>query len=72
MPWDSQGEAPKGGALHRYQRVMPSGATGMVLVALLAAFAAFYAFTFQVKPDELGVVMRFGKVVRQEAPSRPL
>jgi modulator of FtsH protease HflK len=39
-----------------------------VLAAVLVAIAAFYAFTFRVNPDELGVVMRFGKVVRQEPP----
>ena len=35
---------------------------------LLAALVAFYAFTFRVNPDELGVVMRFGKPTRQEPP----
>jgi membrane protease subunit HflK len=35
---------------------------------LLAAVVASYAFTFRVNPDELGVVMRFGKVTRQEPP----
>jgi modulator of FtsH protease HflK len=35
---------------------------------LLAAAASFYAFTFRVNPDELGVVMRFGKMVRHELP----
>jgi modulator of FtsH protease HflK len=34
----------------------------------LTALVAFYAFTFRVSPDELGVVMRFGKPVRQEPP----
>ena len=32
-----------------------------LLVAVVAALVAFYAFTFRVNPDELGVVMRFGK-----------
>ena len=46
---------------------MPSG-TGFpgslifLAVVVLAAIAAFYAFTFRVSPDEMGVVMRFGKV----------
>ena len=44
------------------------GPVVLVLAAVLAAIAAFYAFTFRVNPDELGVVMRFGKVVRQEPP----
>ena len=68
MPWDSQGEAPKTSARDRYKRMMPAGATTWVLVAVLTALGAFYAFTFHVNPDELGVVMRFGKVVRQEPP----
>ena len=33
-----------------------------------AAVLGFYAFTFRVNPDELGVVMRFGEYVRQEPP----
>ena len=31
----------------------------------LAAVVAFYAFTFRVNADELGVVMRFGKPTRR-------
>jgi membrane protease subunit HflK len=43
------------------------------LVWLLGAFAGlcaliWYGFLFQVRPDELGVVMRFGQYVRQEPP----
>ncbi len=38
-------------------------------VAILAcAVIAWQAFTFRVNPDELGVVMRFGKFVRQDPP----
>ena len=33
-----------------------------LLAVVVAAIVAFYAFTFRVNPDELGVVMRFGKV----------
>jgi membrane protease subunit HflK len=40
----------------------------LLLTTVLAALGAFYAFTFQVSPDELGVVLRFGKVARQEPP----
>jgi len=56
----------------RLKQVMPgSGLPGplMFLVAIVgAAVVAFYAFTFRVNPDELGVVMRFGQYVRQESP----
>jgi membrane protease subunit HflK len=57
----------------KIKQVMPGGSgmprsVGFLLVVLLAALAAFYAFTFRVNPDELGVVMRFGKPVRQEPP----
>jgi membrane protease subunit HflK len=45
-----------------------SGPGVLLLAAGLTAFAAFNAFTFRVNPDELGVVARFGKVVRQEPP----
>ena len=57
----------------KLKQVMPGG-TGlpgsfMFLVAVVvAAIVAFYAFTFRVSPDELGVVMRFGKPVRSEPP----
>jgi membrane protease subunit HflK len=37
-------------------------------VVAVAAIAAFYAFTFRVGPDEMGVVLRFGKVQREEWP----
>jgi membrane protease subunit HflK len=57
----------------RLKQVMPggSGVPGSFIflgLIVLAAIVAFYAFTFRVNPDELGVVMRFGKVDRQEAP----
>ncbi len=57
----------------KLKQAMPGG-TGipgpvvLLLAAVLAAVLAFYAFTFHVNPDELGVVMRFGKVTRQEPP----
>ena len=57
----------------RLKQVLPGG-TGVppLLVLLLSAIAvslvAFYAFTFRVNPDEVGVVLRFGKFVRQEDP----
>ncbi len=40
----------------------------LLLGALAIAFAAFYAFSFRVNPDELGVVMRFGKPIRDAGP----
>ena len=57
----------------KLKQVMPGG-TGlpgsfMFLVAVVAAaVVAFYAFTFRVNPDELGIVMLFGKPIRSEPP----
>jgi membrane protease subunit HflK len=57
----------------RLKQVIPGG-TGVpgpvmfLLAAVAVAVVAFFAFTFRVNPDELGVVMRFGKVERQEPP----
>ncbi len=57
----------------RLKQVMPqgSGLPGpivMLVAVVLAAIVGFYAFTFKVDPDEVGVVMRFGRVHRQEPP----
>ncbi|MFM1814211.1 MAG: hypothetical protein RLZ98_906 [Pseudomonadota bacterium] len=54
----------------RIKQVTGSGLPGplMFLIALVgAAVLAFFAFTFTVKPDELGVVLRFGKYDRVES-----
>jgi len=57
----------------KLKQVMPGG-SGLhgtfifLILVVLAAIAAFFVFTFRVAPDELGVVMRFGKVERQEPP----
>ena len=57
----------------KLKQVMPGG-TGLpgsfvfLIAVVLAAIVAFYAFTFKVGADELGVVMRFGKPIRQEPP----
>jgi modulator of FtsH protease HflK len=57
----------------KFKQVVPSG-SGLpgplmfLAVVALAAIVAFYAFTFRVNPDELGVVMQFGKPVRSEPP----
>jgi membrane protease subunit HflK len=48
-----------------------SGVPGPILLLLAAvatAVVGFYAFTFTVRPDEVGVVLRFGKYERQEPP----
>jgi membrane protease subunit HflK len=57
----------------RLKQVMPGGAGVpgsfiFLVVVVLAAIVCFYAFTFRVNPDELGVVMRFGKPTRTEPP----
>lgn len=56
----------------RIKQVMPGagmpGPLMLLIAAPLIALFCFWAFTFRVNPDELGVVMRFGKFVRQEAP----
>ena len=57
----------------KLKNVMPGG-SGMpaslwfLLFVIGAAVVGFYAFTFQVKPNELGVVLRFGEYVRQQGP----
>jgi len=57
----------------RLKQVMPGG-TGLpgsflfLIAVVMAAIVAFVAFTFRVNPDELGVVVRFGKPTRQEPP----
>ena len=73
MPWDSHGESSNESKLNKYKQVVFTGSRlfgsgGILLAAVLVALAGFYAFTFHVNPDELGVVMRFGKVIRQEPP----
>jgi modulator of FtsH protease HflK len=57
----------------KLKQVMPGGAglPGSLMFQItvaIAAIIAFYAFTFRVDPDELGVVMLFGKPVRTEPP----
>jgi modulator of FtsH protease HflK len=41
---------------------------GLLVAAALTAIIGFHVFTFRVNPDELGVVLRFGKPARQEPP----
>jgi modulator of FtsH protease HflK len=58
---------------NKLKQVMPGG-SGLpssfmfLVVVVLAAIVAFYAFTFRVSPDELGVVLHFGRIAQQEPP----
>jgi modulator of FtsH protease HflK len=82
-PWGPRGPGTPGGSpdleefLKRSQdklkQVMPGGSGlpgsfAFLAVVVIAAIVAFYTFTFRVSPDELGVVLHFGKVERQEPP----
>jgi membrane protease subunit HflK len=57
----------------KFKQAIPGG-SGMpgvfifLVVVVLAAIAAFYAFTFRVNPDEIGIVLYLGKPDRQEPP----
>jgi modulator of FtsH protease HflK len=49
----------------KLKQAMPGGSglptsVAFLLAIVLAAVVGYYAFTFRVNPDELGVVMRFG------------
>jgi modulator of FtsH protease HflK len=56
----------------RLRQAMPGGRMGGPLATLLAVIAialiGFFGFTVRVNPDELGIVLRFGKYVRQLPP----
>ena len=56
----------------RLKQVMPGSGLPVPLLLLLAALGTavvcFYAFTFTVRPDEQGVVLRFGQYVRWAPP----
>jgi len=60
----------------RLRRVLPGGGgmrnlSPLALVAILAlasAFIIYYFFTFQVQPNQLGIVLRFGHYDRQADP----
>ncbi len=45
-----------------------SGPVVAVAAVLIAGLIGFFTFTVRVNPDELGVVLRFGKYVRQLSP----
>jgi modulator of FtsH protease HflK len=40
----------------------------LLIAGVVAALVGFYAFTFRVNPDQLGVVAQFGKPVREQGP----
>jgi modulator of FtsH protease HflK len=56
----------------RLRQAMPGGRMGgpfaVLLAAVLIAAIGFFGFTVRVNPDELGIVLRFGKYVRQLPP----
>jgi membrane protease subunit HflK len=80
-PW---GRGPSGGpspnldellkpGQDKFNQAIPggSGVAGLVVflvVVALAAIVAFYAFTFRVNADEIGIVLYLGKPDRQEPP----
>ncbi|MDP2410876.1 MAG: FtsH protease activity modulator HflK [Pseudolabrys sp.] len=82
-PWGSGPQSPGGGATppdleeilrrgqDRLRRALPGGSLGGKGFALLALAAiSLWGFSgfFRVEPDELGVVLRFGKNVREVQP----
>ena len=56
----------------RIRQAMPGGRIGgpfaVLLAVVLVALVGFFGFTVRVNPDELGIVLRFGKYVRQLPP----
>ena len=56
----------------RIRQAMPGGRMGgpfaVLLAVVLIALVGFFGFTVRVNPDELGIVLRFGKYVRQVSP----
>jgi len=57
----------------KLKQVVPGGSglpasLGLLVAVVLAGAIAFFAFTFRVDPDELGVVLYLGKPDRQEPP----
>jgi membrane protease subunit HflK len=57
---------------NRLRQAMPGGRMGGPAAAVIAVIAialiGFFGFTVRVQPDELGIVLRFGKFVRQLPP----
>jgi membrane protease subunit HflK len=57
----------------RLRQAMPGGRMGgpaaaVIAVVVAIALVGFFGFTVRVQPDELGIVLRFGKYVRQLPP----
>jgi len=78
-PWQAGGKGPKPPDLEEFLRrgqdrlrsILPGGNLGgpwIALFALLAVVAWGFSGFFRVDPDELGVVLRFGKYVRDAQP----
>jgi membrane protease subunit HflK len=81
-PWGSGPQQPGGGSRppdleeflrrsqDRLRGLMPGnlGSRGIALIALAAVVLWGFSGFFRVEPDELGVVLRFGKFVREVQP----
>jgi len=71
---ERDGRSPLRPDRHDKLKQVMTGGTGLprpllfLITLAIAAIIAFYAFTFSVDPDELGVVMLFGKPIRTEPP----
>ncbi|MET0301174.1 MAG: FtsH protease activity modulator HflK [Methyloceanibacter sp.] len=56
----------------RLRQAIPGGRMGgplaILLTVVIVALVGFFGFTVRVNPDELGIVLRFGKYVRQLPP----
>ena len=56
----------------RLRQAMPGGRMGgpfaVLIAVVLVALVGFFGFTVRVNPDELGIVLQFGKYVRQLPP----
>src|ERR1700736_5275570 len=82
MPWNNQSGGPKPPDLEellrrgqdRLKRVLPGGGrnlspvTLIAILAIAAAIIAYAFFTVRVQPDEVGVVLRFGRYDRVAQP----
>src|SRR6202030_3415021 len=80
-PWGSGPQTPGGSrppdledfrrrSQARWRALMPGnlGGRGIALIALIAVALWGFSGFFRVEPDELGVVLRFGKFVREVQP----